>query len=163
MWTAAGWKKPSTELWCDWKRRWQLVCVRGQTQSRAGAWQGQLMAWWSLASRGKAEMWAPPHGHTGFSRTLVHLVCSSSMVPLSCLKIHFCRSKKQKGQGNLKGRSCAMYRNCDDSKSSLQASFAGKQDVMIFRLLPNIWPLRPCDWWVFSDPVFFAVSDVAVL
>lgn len=68
--------------------------------SRHRAWQEtQLIALWSLSSWGKAEMWAPTARHTGFSRSSAQFVCSSSMVPLSCLKTHFCRSRKSRSAG----------------------------------------------------------------
>jgi len=66
------------------------------------------------------------------------------------------KQKEQKWWGNLKDR-CAMYRNSDDSKSSLQASFNGKQNLVM--ALPGFWHLRPCDCSEFSVfPIFFADS-----
>lgn len=69
------------------------------------------------------------------------------------------KQNEQKCWGSLKGRCRAIYRNHDDSKSFLQASFIGKQNLVMFRSLPNFWHLRPCDCNVFSFiPVFFADS-----
>lgn len=74
------------------------------------------------------------------------------------------KQKEQKCWGNLKGRSCAMYRNHDDSKSSLQASSIGKQNLVMFRLLLNFWHLRPCDCnGVSVIPIFSAVNNFALV
>lgn len=153
---------PSNELWRWLKRRWQLIhCLREQTRGLASAWESQLIALWSLSSRSKAEMWAPTARHTGFSRSSVcSLHGSSQLIKNALLQ----KQKEQKCWGNLKDGSCAMYRNCDDSKSSLQASLPGNQNLMMFRLLPNFWHLRPCDCNGCSHiPVFFADNVFTVL
>lgn len=167
MWTAAGWSKPSTELWC-WLKAKVAAHLSGGAGTGPGKCLGESADCFVKPLQAEARQKCEPQLQGTQVSVGVHFspVCllpihgSSQLLKNTLLQ----KQKEQKCWGNLKGRSCAMYRNCDDSKSSLQASFPGKQNLMMFRLLPNFWHLRPCDCCGCSlTPTFFAASVVAVL
>lgn len=155
---------PATNQGTDWSEGGSSF-VWG---SRHGAWQVLGKVSWLLceAFQAEARQKCEPQLQGTQVSVGVHFSClllihGSSQLLKNTLPQ---KQKEQKCWGNLKDRSCAMYRNCDDSKSSLQDSFPEKQNLMMFRLLPNFWHLRPCDCNGCSHvPVFFADNVFAVL
>lgn len=164
MWTAAGWNKPSTELWC-----WLKAKVTAHFSEGADTGLGRRVSWMLCeAFQAEARQKCEPQvqgtqvsvGVQSSAVCLLPIHDSSQLLKNTLLQ----KQREQKCWDNFKGKSCAMNRNCDDSKSSLQASFPGKQNLMMFRMLPNFWHLRPCDCDGCSlIPVFFAANVFAVL
>lgn len=158
---------PAMNCGADWSEGGSSFIVWG---SRHGAWQVLGKVSWLLceAFQAEARQKCEPQlqgiqvsvGVQSSFSSVCSLHGSSQLIKNALLQ----KQKEQKCWGNLKDGSCAMYRNCDDSKSSLQASLPGNQNLMMFRLLPNFWHLRPCDCNGCSHiPVFFADNVFIVL